>query len=75
MEFIRWFGENALPFVLIFTKADKLSKTKLSQNLKSYQKVLQSEWEELPLSLVSSAKSGLGKEQVLGLIRDLLAQG
>jgi GTP-binding protein len=72
LEFIRWFGENALPFVLVFTKADKLSGTKLSQNLNTYQKALQSEWEELPISLVTSAKSGRGKEQVLGLIREFL---
>lgn len=72
MEFIRWFGENTLPFVLVFTKADKLPKTKLSQNLNTYQKALQAEWEELPLSLVTSAKSGRGKEQVLGLIKEFL---
>ncbi len=49
LELLSWFGENELPFVLVFTKSDKLSKAKKQHNIKHYQEVLLGEWEELPL--------------------------
>lgn len=36
MEFIEWLGENGIPFSIVFTKADKLSKGKLAANIKHY---------------------------------------
>jgi GTP-binding protein len=73
MEFIRWFGEHALPFVLIFTKSDKLGPNQLGKNIKDYQQKLLTEWEELPLSLITSSKSGRGKEEILELIDEMNA--
>jgi GTP-binding protein len=73
MEFIRWFGEHSLSFVLLFTKADKLGKNILQNNLNHYQQKLLQEWEELPLSLVISSKTSHGKEEVLSLIGELNA--
>ena len=71
MEFLRWFGANELPFVLVFTKADKLGSNKVKENLGRYQKELLLEWEELPVSIVSSAVKGKGKEELLEMIEDL----
>jgi len=36
LEFIEWLGEESVPFALVFTKADKLSKGKLSANISAY---------------------------------------
>lgn len=71
LDFIRWFGENGLPFALVFTKTDKLGVNKLSSNLKAYEKKLMEEWDELPLSLVTSAKTKKGKDDVLGFIEEM----
>lgn len=71
MEFIRWFGEHALPFVLVFTKADKLGTNQLQNNIKRYQQKLLEEWEELPLSVISSSKNSKGKDEILGLIGEM----
>lgn len=71
MNFIRWFGENSLPFVLVFTKSDKLSGTKLKHNLAHYQEKLMEEWMELPMSVVTSSKSDRGKEELLALIEEM----
>jgi len=71
LEFISWFGENELPFVLVFTKTDKLGSTKLRNNIKEYQKVLLQHWEELPVSVVTSAISSLGKNEILELINQM----
>ena len=48
MEFITWLGENGVPFGIIFTKVDKLSKAKVNSNVETVLNVLRESWEELP---------------------------
>lgn len=67
-EFIRMLGENGVPFGIIFTKADKLSKTAAKNNVENICKALSEEWEELPPYFVTSSATGLGKDEVLGFI-------
>ena len=69
-EFIRMLGENGVPFGIIFTKADKLSKTAAKNNVENICKALSEEWEELPPYFVTSSASGLGKDEVLDFIDD-----
>lgn len=69
-EFIRLLGENGVPFGIIFTKADKLSKTAAKNNVENICKALSDEWEELPPYFVTSSASGLGKDEVLDFIDD-----
>ncbi|MEL7586429.1 MAG: ribosome biogenesis GTP-binding protein YihA/YsxC [Prolixibacteraceae bacterium] len=68
LEFITWLGENKVPFALVFTKADKLSKNKLAANVEFYKKELTKTWEQLPPVLVSSSETGLGKDEILAFI-------
>lgn len=68
LEFLAWLGKKQLPFSIIFTKTDKLSSSELNKNLVRYKKKLLSEWEFLPDMYLSSANTGLGKEEILGLI-------
>ena len=70
LEFIEWFGINQLPFIIIFTKADKMGKEKLIKNIEKYKSILKEKWSELPQFLVSSSTSGLGKEAVLEMIEN-----
>lgn len=69
-EFIRMLGENGVPFGIIFTKADKLSKTAAKNNVENICKSLSEEWEELPPYFVTSSATGLGKDELLGFIDD-----
>ena len=69
-EFIRLLGENGVPFGIIFTKADKLSKTAAKNNVENICKALSEEWEELPPYFVTSSATGLGKDEVLAFIDD-----
>ena len=69
-EFIRLLGENGVPFGIIFTKADKLSKTAAKNNVENICKALSEEWEELPPYFVTSSATGQGKDEVLGFIDD-----
>ena len=58
---MQWLAENQIPFSIIFTKTDKLSKNNLAKNLKDFKKKMLENWSELPNILLSSAhkKEGL----------------
>ncbi len=68
VDFMEWLGVNGIPFSIIFTKADKLGKQKLSENIKAYKTELLNTWEEMPPYFISSASSGLGKDEILNSI-------
>jgi GTP-binding protein len=71
IDFISWFGEKRLPFALLFTKADKLSKSRLFNGLEKYKRTLLEQWDEPPLSIITSAETDEGKDQVLQLIEEM----
>ncbi len=72
MDFLIELGENRVPFAIIFTKADKTgSSTREAQIEKDRQQILEY-WEELPPVFVSSATTGMGREEILGYIESIL---
>ena len=71
LEFIEWLGENGIPFSIIFTKADKLTRTALANNIATYKKRLLEEWEELPPIFITSAESKTGREELLQYINEI----
>ena len=72
LDFIRFMGENGLPFSIIFTKADKLKLNELNKNVSHYEAELSKEWEELPPRFVTSAEKKQGREEVLQYIEEIL---
>ena len=68
LEFMEWLGENGIPFSIIFTKIDKISKGRLQENLKAYQEKLLETWEELPPMLFSSSEKKEGRDEILNYI-------
>lgn len=71
LEFIEWAGENGVPFSLVFTKADKLSKGRLASNLELYRERLLESWEELPPTFVTSSETRQGREELLAYINQI----
>lgn len=71
LKFMEWLGENAIPFCIVFTKADKMSKTKANANVAAYCEALLEQWEELPPVFVTSSTEGLGRDEVLNYIEQL----
>jgi GTP-binding protein len=69
-EFMHWCGENEVPFTILFTKADKLSKNELAKSIAAYKKGLLKWWEEIPSYTITSAETRLGKEEVLKVIQE-----
>ena len=68
LEFIKWLGDSSIPFAIVFTKADKLSAMKVSQQVETYKKVLLETWEELPPVFITSAEKKQGRDEVLDYI-------
>ena len=71
LEFMEWLGENGVPFVMIFTKADKLSATQRLKCIDDYHKVMLETWETTPMAFMTSSEKRLGREEVLDYIDEL----
>lgn len=68
MDFMEWLGEKEIPFVIVFTKTDKLNKTELGQFESEYAEKLLETWVETPQMFISSSETGLGREEILDFI-------
>ena len=71
IEFMNWLGEEGVPFVIVFTKIDKLSKGALKKNMEAYTDSLKETWEEIPPIFYSSAEHRLGVDEILGYIEQI----
>jgi GTP-binding protein len=74
IEFITYLGENGIPFVLIFTKVDKISDNKVASNVSAFKKEMLTQWESLPEIFISSATLKKGKEDILKFIEKAIAK-
>ena len=68
LDFMRFLGENNIPFCIVFTKADKLGSSRLNKQITSYKKQLLKYWESLPTSFITSSKIKLGRKEFLAFI-------
>lgn len=68
LDFIEWLGENGIPFAIVFTKADKLSKTAAEASVARYKSELEVHWEFLPPMFVTSSEKGEGRDALLEYI-------
>lgn len=71
LVFIRQMGEMGVPFSIVMTKTDKLSRPKLQESIERYQAKLLEEWEELPPFFYTSATEKKGKEELLSYIEEI----
>lgn len=74
LEFIDRLGENGVPFAVVFTKTDKVSKLKVSQNVAKFKEKMMETWEELPSFFLSSAEKGDGRDEILDYIEGISKQ-
>ena len=71
LESLQWLGENAVPFAIVFTKADKLKPLAIERNIATYQEILLKSWEAMPPYFITSAENYVGKEELVGYIEDI----
>src|SRR5687767_2671184 len=67
-DFIKWAGKSQIPFSIVFTKADKLSRGALAASVRKWQQILSKDWVELPPMFATSSTSRAGKEDILNYI-------
>ena len=68
LGFMEWMGENRVPFCIVFTKTDKVSKVELERNVEAFKARLLEEWEDLPPMFITSSETGLGRDEILDYI-------
>lgn len=71
LEFLRFLGENEVPFAIVFTKADKLGPNAGKKMVENYMAELHKEWEELPPIFVTSAEKFIGRQELLDYIFEI----
>jgi GTP-binding protein len=72
LEFMAFMGESEIPFCIIFTKADKISKVKIDSHIAAYKKqMILNNWTEMPPYFVTSSTEGTGKEDLLNYIDEV----
>ncbi|NEV93763.1 YihA family ribosome biogenesis GTP-binding protein [Psychroflexus sp. YR1-1] len=71
LEFLEWMGTNAIPFSLVFTKADKLKPQALEKNVAEYKAKLMETWEELPPYFITSSANQTGRDDILNYIQSI----
>jgi len=71
LEFINWLGERAIPFVIVYTKTDKLTSSQIPVNVAAIESKLLEYWEELPEQFVTSAEKAVGRQEILKFIGNL----
>lgn len=72
LEFMQMLGEAGIPFSIIYTKADKLGPNALKTNLEKIETALLEYWEELPPRFITSSEKGIGRDDVLNYIENIL---
>ncbi|WP_437919781.1 ribosome biogenesis GTP-binding protein YihA/YsxC [Sphingobacterium sp. LRF_L2] len=71
LDFCCWLGEQGLPFLLIFTKADKQSAVKTDQNIAKFSKALLKWFEQVPTRFITSAELKQGTDNILQTIDEI----
>ena len=71
LDFMYQMAIRNLPFVIVFTKSDKISKAQVNQNIRDYKKRMLEEWESMPLYFITSATKRNGRDEILDYIEEL----
>ena len=74
IEFINNLGVMGVPFVIAFTKADKVSGVQAQKSMTRFRKEMKKTWEELPQDFLTSSSSNLGRDSILGFIEETKKQ-
>ena len=74
IEFMEFLISNYCPFVIIFTKSDKLKNNELDKQVENLKKQLSVYWEDLPKMFVTSSKTKTGISEIHRFIESSLKE-
>ena len=72
LEFIQWMLSKEIPFVLVFTKTDKLPLPEIEANIETFMARIAPWFEQAPAKFKCSATLGKGREDLLNVIDESL---
>jgi len=72
LDFMEFLGNNQIAFARVFTKSDKLSRIALEDSILKYDSVMMENWDSLPVSFISSAVKGIGRDEILNYIEETI---
>ena len=68
LEFMEFCALKKIPFVICFTKSDKLKKTEIVENTKQYKDYLLKKWESIPINFTTSSAKKTGLQEIMSFI-------
>ena len=74
IEFMKFLNDNLCPFVIIFTKSDKLKSSQIETQIDNLRKQLSNYWDELPKSYVTSSKDKSGIHNIFNFIEESIKE-
>ena len=75
VNFVEWLTRNSIPFVLVFTKADRDKPETVQANIAAFTAAIAGWFEQLPEIFQCSSTTGQGRSELLGVINATLAAG
>ena len=72
LQFISWLKANQIPFIILFTKTDKLSTGQWINHIHKYRRTISADYEELPDFIATSTVTSRGIAEILGVIEKML---
>lgn len=70
LQFMEFLGLNQIAFARVFTKSDKLTRSAIEKSVSQYDAIMIESWDSLPVSFISSAVNGSGREEILSFIEE-----
>jgi len=71
LEFMDWLGKMRIPFVIVYTKTDRLKPDERKENLEAIRTALGEYWEPLPQQFITSSEKGIGRAEILSFIEEV----
>ena len=69
-EFMEFCALKKIPFVICFTKSDKLKKTEIVENINQYKDYLLKQWESFPINFITSSAKKTGLKEIVSFIEE-----
>ena len=68
LEFMEFCALKKIPFVICFTKSDKLKKAEIVENTNQYKDYLLKQWESFPINFTTSSVKKTGLKEIVSFI-------
>ncbi len=73
LEFVEWLTHNSVPFVLVFTKTDKIAPAAVKANIEAFMDCISEWFAKPPVAYTCSAITQQGRSELLGVIDEALS--